>query len=73
MTRYDAYSSRTLAYTQKTGTSCDGHAWVRVKTSGGWTNWVHNEKKATIKNSTGNYKASEHKGCADCKVYILYP
>ncbi|MEU7663459.1 hypothetical protein AB0B60_33965 [Streptomyces lincolnensis] len=73
VTQYDAYSSRTLAYTQKTGTSCDGHAWVRVKTNGTWKNWLHNNDKATIANSTGNFQASQHKGCADCKVYTLTP
>jgi hypothetical protein len=72
-TYYDAYSSRTLAYTQKTGTSCAGHAWVRVKTNGTWKGWVHNADKATIKNSTGNYQASQHKGCEDCTVITLTP
>ncbi|WP_143041336.1 hypothetical protein [Streptomyces indicus] len=73
VTQYWAYSSHTLAYTQKTGTSCAGYAWVRVKTNGTWKSWISSPTKATIKNSTGNYQASQHKGCADCTVYTLYP
>ncbi|MEU9782866.1 hypothetical protein AB0H92_18230 [Streptomyces phaeochromogenes] len=70
-TQYDAYSSRTLVYTQKTGSSCAGHAWVRVKTNGTWKSWLHNPSKATISNSTGNYQGSQHKGCETCTVYTL--
>ncbi|GHF90763.1 hypothetical protein GCM10010504_69110 [Streptomyces griseus] len=70
-TYYDAYSSRTLVYTQKTGTSCAGHAWVRVKTNGTWKKWIHNNSKATISNSTGNFQGSQHKSCETCTVKTL--
>jgi hypothetical protein len=73
VTEYLAYSSHTLAYTQKSGTSCAGYAWVRVMTNGTWKAWISSPTKATIKNSTGNYQASQHKGCESCTVYTLYP
>lgn len=73
VTEYALYSSHTLAYTQKSGSSCAGYAWVRVKTNGTWKKWVSNPDKATIKNSTGNYQASQHKGCETCTPVTLTP
>ncbi|MFF7164446.1 hypothetical protein ACFZBP_24335 [Streptomyces sp. NPDC008086] len=72
--KYYAYADNYIAWTKKySGGSCSGHAWVRVKVNGDWTKWYHASGKMTLNNDYGEIELSEHKGCADCKPYLLIP
>ncbi|WP_217575196.1 hypothetical protein [Streptomyces sp. GbtcB7] len=72
-TTYGAIVTDEYAATVKgTNGSCAGDAWVRAKWRGTWSNWVHNSSRAQV-NVGGDLEASQHKGCADCTVYTLYP
>lgn len=72
-TTYGAQVYKRYAYTEKgTNGSCAGDAWVRVNAGGNWSGWVHSSGRARI-DAPNNIRSSEHKGCADCKVYTLNP
>ncbi|MGP4053106.1 hypothetical protein [Streptomyces sp. 2A115] len=72
--KYYAFSDEWTSWTKKySGGSCSGDAWVRIKISSGWLPWRHASGQMTIENTRGNTVLSEHKGCADCKVYLLIP
>ncbi|MFD3841608.1 hypothetical protein ACFWWC_35940 [Streptomyces sp. NPDC058642] len=72
--KYYAFSDKYTSWTKKySGGDCAGDAWVRIKVNGKWQGWKHAPGMKTIENSAGNTELSEHKGCADCKVYLLIP
>ncbi|MGQ4361653.1 hypothetical protein [Streptomyces sp. SAS_272] len=72
-TTYGAQVYKRYAFTVKgTDGSCAGDAWVRVNAGGNWSSWVHNSRRARI-DTPSDIRSSQHKGCADCKVYTLTP
>ncbi|MCT2587189.1 hypothetical protein [Actinophytocola gossypii] len=73
-TTYMAYTANNgdYAYTRKSGSSCAGHAWLRVKSGGKWGSWQHDPSKITIDPAKG-IEVAHHKGCADCTVWITSP
>ncbi|MFE6983280.1 hypothetical protein [Streptomyces griseus] len=64
-TKYVAKVSAHEATTTKSGGSCAGHAWVRIKVEGSskWGTWA--DSNSTAKRISPVYKivASEHKDC----------
>jgi hypothetical protein len=69
--RAEPFEART---TKGTDGSCEGHAWVRIRTSKGWTAWEDNRDSEAQYPPTGRrILESEHKGCADCTPLSLYP
>ena len=72
-TTYYARAKPDEARTTKGGDgSCAGHAWLRVRTSQGWTVWEDN-RESEAEYPSSKILESQHKGCADCTPISLYP
>lgn len=74
-TTYSALTTNASAKTNKgTNGSCAGDAWVRAKKRGGaWSAWAHGSTQAVVNLGPNQVEKSEHKGCADCRVYTVLP
>lgn len=73
--KYTGKLSAHVATTVKSGGSCQGHAYVRIKVQGKWGTWGSGSKEATRRSPVYKIEASQHKDC-DCPTanYLtLYP
>ncbi|KNB50599.1 hypothetical protein [Streptomyces caatingaensis] len=69
-TTYKGWMANNYARTVKAGGgTCQGDAWVRVYWAGGWSSWEHHARDIEVR--LPGVARSQHKGCADCKVYTL--
>jgi hypothetical protein len=70
-TTYTAKVSDHEASTKKSGGSCAGHAWVRIKVEGGsWGPWGSSNSTATKRSPVYKIVASQHRDC-DCATANL--
>ncbi|MEV4037219.1 hypothetical protein [Streptomyces umbrinus] len=72
---YTANVSDHVATTKKSGGSCAGHAWVRIKVQGSWGTWADSNTTATRRSPVYAIEASQHKdcNCGSANVHTLYP